>query len=51
MLQHKGKIALVLLGIAIVTALVIPDLPGAMVTTLFIIMALALYTIPDPQNR
>ena len=51
MMQHKGKIALVLLGIAIVTALVIPGLPGAMVATLFIIMALALYTIPDPQKR
>jgi len=51
MLQHKGKLGLVLLGIAIVAALVIPDLPGAMVATLFIIMALALYTIPDPTRR
>ena len=51
MLQHKGKFGLVLLGIAIVTALAIPGLPGAMLATLFIIMALALYTIPDPTRR
>ncbi len=50
MLQHKGKFGLVLLGIAIVTALAIPGLPGAMLATLFI-MALALYTIPDPTRR
>ncbi len=50
MLQHKGKIGLVLLGIAIISALVIPGLPGALVATLFMIMALSLYTIPDPTR-
>lgn len=51
MLQHKGKFALVLLAVAVVSALVVPGLPGAMVATLFIIMALALYAIPDPTRR
>jgi hypothetical protein len=51
MMQHRGKIALVLLGFAIVSSLAVPGLPGALVASMFMIMALALYTIPNPTHR